>query len=57
MRSEYGPTKSNQTTTAMSSVLNICEAKAKLSEVVERVSRGEEVIITRIGHPVARVTP
>jgi len=41
----------------MSSVLNISEAKAKFSEVVERVSRGEEIIITRMGHPVARVTP
>jgi prevent-host-death family protein len=40
----------------MSSVLNLTEAKAKFSEVVDRVSHGEEIIITRMGHPVARIT-
>jgi len=40
----------------MSSILNLTEAKAKFSEVVERVSQGEEIIVTRMGHPVARIT-
>lgn len=40
----------------MSAILNVTEAKAKFSEVVERVSQGEEIIVTRMGHPVARIT-
>ena len=37
--------------------MNISEAKAKLSELVAAVERGEEVIIARGGHPVARLVP
>jgi antitoxin (DNA-binding transcriptional repressor) of toxin-antitoxin stability system len=37
----------------MSAILNLTEAKAKYSDVVERASRGEEIIVTRMGHPVA----
>ena len=33
------------------------EAKTKLSELLDRVERGEEIIITRRGKPVARVVP
>jgi prevent-host-death family protein len=40
----------------MSAILNLTEAKAKYSDVVERASRGEEIIVTRMGHPVARIT-
>jgi prevent-host-death family protein len=40
----------------MSAILNLTEAKAKFSEVVERASRGEDIIVTRMGHPVARIT-
>ena len=40
----------------MSAILNLTEAKAKFSEVVERVSAGEEIIVTRMGRPVARIT-
>jgi len=36
-------------------VIGDFEAKAKLSELLDRVSRGEEVIITRHGKPVARL--
>jgi len=36
---------------------NIHEAKTQLSRIVERVERGEEVIISRAGTPVARVVP
>lgn len=31
------------------------EAKTKLSELLDRVERGEEVLITRHGQPVARL--
>lgn len=40
----------------MSAILNLTEAKAKFSEVVDRVSHGEEIIVTRMGQPVARIT-
>ncbi|MDQ1295031.1 MAG: hypothetical protein QG608_2916 [Actinomycetota bacterium] len=36
---------------------NIHETKTQLSRIVERVERGEEVIICRAGTPVARVVP
>lgn len=36
---------------------NIHEAKTKLSRIVERVERGEEIIISRAGKPVAKVVP
>jgi len=40
----------------MSTTVNLTEAKKKFSEIVDRVHRGEEIIITRMGHPVARIT-
>jgi prevent-host-death family protein len=33
------------------------EAKNKLSALLERVERGEEILITRRGKPVARLVP
>jgi len=36
---------------------NIHEAKTHLSRIIERVERGEEIIIDRAGVPVARVVP
>ncbi len=33
----------------------IYEAKARLSELIERVAAGEEIVITRHGTPVARL--
>lgn len=33
------------------------EAKTHLSALVDEVARGETVIITKRGHPVARLTP
>lgn len=33
------------------------EAKNKLSELLDRAERGEEVIITRRGRPVAKLVP
>jgi len=36
---------------------NIHEAKTHLSKIVERVERGEEIIIDRAGRPVAKIVP
>jgi prevent-host-death family protein len=37
--------------------MNIAEAKARLSELVAAVERGEDVVIARGGVPVARMVP
>ena len=39
------------------SVVGAFEAKTKFSELLERVSRGEEITITRHEKPVARLVP
>ncbi len=36
---------------------NVAQAKTHLSEILERVTRGEEVLLTRRGTPVARLVP
>ena len=36
--------------------INITEAKAKFSEVVEKALNGENVIVTRMGRPVVKIT-
>lgn len=36
-------------------LMNISEAKAKLSELIAAAEKGEEVIIARGGHPVVRI--
>jgi prevent-host-death family protein len=36
---------------------NMYEAKTKLSEIVEKVREGEEVILMNRGEPVAKVVP
>ncbi|MBI3890225.1 MAG: type II toxin-antitoxin system prevent-host-death family antitoxin [Candidatus Wallbacteria bacterium] len=36
---------------------NISAAKAELSALIERVEKGEEVLIARAGRPVARLVP
>jgi prevent-host-death family protein len=41
----------------MSDQVNIHEAKTHLSRLIERVERGEEVVIARGGKPVARLVP
>jgi len=38
-------------------VVNVHEAKTHLSRLLERVERGEEIVIARAGHPVARLVP
>ncbi|MBA2723217.1 MAG: type II toxin-antitoxin system Phd/YefM family antitoxin [Methylibium sp.] len=37
--------------------VGIFEAKSRLSELVARAARGEEIVITRHGEPVARLMP
>lgn len=37
--------------------VNIADAKARLSELVERAASGEEIVIARNGKPRARLVP
>jgi prevent-host-death family protein len=37
--------------------MNIAEAKAKLSELLDRALAGEEIVIARAGKPLARLVP
>ena len=37
--------------------VNLAHAKTHLSELLDRVASGEDVVITRHGKPVARVSP
>ena len=38
-------------------ITNISDAKASLSKLIERVLRGEEVVIGKAGKPVAKLIP
>ena len=44
-----------QSTPVAVSQIAFHRAKAQLSEVLDRVERGEEIVITRHGRPVARI--
>jgi prevent-host-death family protein len=37
--------------------INLAQAKAHLSELLDKVEAGEEVVITRRGKPVAHIRP
>ena len=37
--------------------VNVHEAKTNLSRLLKRVASGEEVVIARAGHPIARLVP
>jgi prevent-host-death family protein len=41
----------------MTQSVNIAEAKAKLSALVDRAAAGEEIILSRAGRPMARLMP
>jgi prevent-host-death family protein len=41
----------------VSQTVNVHEAKTNLSRLLERVRRGEEVIIAKAGKPVAKLVP
>jgi prevent-host-death family protein len=38
-------------------VMNVAEAKARLSELLQRAAGGEEIVIARNGRPLARLVP
>jgi prevent-host-death family protein len=42
---------------AKRATVSLYEAKTRLSRLVDRALRGEEVVITRHGRPVARLVP
>ena len=37
--------------------INVHEAKTQFSRLIERVLAGEEIVISRAGHPVAKLVP
>lgn len=37
--------------------INIAEAKARLSALVDRAAAGEEIVLSKAGRPVARLVP
>lgn len=39
------------------STVSLAEAKAQLSHLLDQVEAGDEVVITRRGRPVARISP
>jgi prevent-host-death family protein len=39
------------------STASVAEAKAKLSELLDRAAAGEEIVVTRSGKPIARLAP
>lgn len=41
----------------MTTQVNIYEAKAKLSDLVERAANGEDIVIARSGKPRVRLVP
>jgi prevent-host-death family protein len=41
----------------MACQINVAEAKAKLSELLDRAVAGEEIVIARAGKPLARLVP
>ena len=40
----------------MSTQVNIAEAKARLSELVQRAAYGEEIVLARSGTPIAKLS-
>jgi prevent-host-death family protein len=43
--------------TFMTITVSVAEAKANLSELLRRAEAGEEILVARNGHPVARLSP
>jgi prevent-host-death family protein len=39
----------------MSTMVNVHEAKTHLSRLLDRAAAGEEIVVARAGHPVARL--
>ena len=40
----------------MESILTLSDAKARFSEVVDKATKGEVFVVTRMGKPVVRIT-
>ena len=38
-------------------VVNVHEAKTQLSRILDRVAKGEEIVIAKAGRPVAKLVP
>lgn len=38
-------------------IVNVAEAKAHLSELIERAAGGEEIVLARAGRPLAKLVP
>jgi prevent-host-death family protein len=47
----------DQTSSQATMSVGAYDAKTRLSELLDRVERGEQIIITRHGKPVARLVP
>jgi prevent-host-death family protein len=43
--------------TNMTTIVSAAEAKATLSDLLRRAEAGEEILVARNGHPVARLSP
>lgn len=41
----------------MTTTVNVHQAKTQFSKLLERVRRGEEIIVAKAGKPVARLNP
>jgi prevent-host-death family protein len=41
----------------MTTTVNVHEAKTNFSKLLERVRRGEEIVVAKAGKPVARLVP
>lgn len=41
----------------MTNLVNIAQAKARLSALVDRAAAGEEIVLCKAGRPVARIAP
>ena len=53
----YSPLMATAEEIAHLDMVNVHEAKTHLSRLLERVERGEEIVIARAGKPVARLVP
>jgi prevent-host-death family protein len=43
--------------TPLPQIINLSDAKAQLSRLIERAAAGEEIVIAKAGRPMARLVP
>jgi len=41
----------------MTATFGVLDARSRFSELIERAERGEEIVVTKHGQPVARIVP